>query len=186
MSEFVRELERVYPTTIRSLRRAACEELIFEFEGFLDAELAGVNEPARWLPLYLKSREVPPLILQASEWEWAHFICQAVDFGRRPLDAGQIHYNSSMQFIELHNRVPELDKDRGLYGIFRSKNGIQHRFFPLAEALILESLHEDRKFSKTQLAEYAAFEAESWPGLKGINWSQLIDEMIAAGVLVEN
>lgn len=183
MSDFVRELERVYPTTVLSLRRAACEDLIVQFESFLDTELAGVNEPARWLPLYLKTRAVPPVILQASEWEWAHFICQAVDFGRRPLDPDQVHINSSMQFIELHDRVPDLGKEPGLYGIFRTRSGVQHRFFPLAEALIMESLHEDRKFTKQQLAEYAAMEAEEWPGLRGVPWSEVIDDMIRAGVL---
>lgn len=65
MTDFVRELERVYPATVKSLRRADQEDLIHQFENFLMEDLSGVSEPARWLPLFLKTRAVPGKILQA-------------------------------------------------------------------------------------------------------------------------
>ena len=37
--------------------------------------------------------------------------------------------------------------------------------------------------TRAQLAEYAAMEAEEWPGLRGIPWSEVIDDMVRAGVL---
>jgi len=185
MSDFVRELERVYPTTVRSLRRADQEDLIHQFENFLLEDLSGVSEPARWLPLYLKTRSVPGRILQASEWEWAHFVCQIVDYGKRPLDPGQIHINVSMQFIELHEAVPDLKRDPGLYGIYVVSSRVFSKQFSLAEALILETLHEDRKYSRGQLVECAQFEAEGWSQLRNTNWEQLIEEMTRVGVLVE-
>lgn len=185
MSDFVRELERVYPATVKSLRRADQEDLIHQFESFLREDLSGVSEPARWLPLYLKTRSVPGKILQASEWEWAHFVCQIVDYGRRPLDAGQVHINASMQFIELHESVPDLRRDPGLYGIFVFAGRVHSRQFALGEALLLETLHEDRKFSRAQLIEVARLEAESWPQLRATDWDALITELIQAGVLTE-
>lgn len=185
MSDFVSELERVYPATVRSLRRADQEDLIHQFENFLMEDLSGVSEPARWLPLFLKTRAVPGKILQASEWEWAHFVCQIVDYGRRPLDPGQIHINVSMQFIELHEAVPDLRRDPGLYGIFVFGTRVHSRQFALAEALLLETLHEDRKYTRAQLIEAAKIEAESWPQLRATDWEGLIQEMSAAGVLTE-
>jgi hypothetical protein len=185
MSDFVSELERVYPTTVRSLRRADQEDLIHQFENFLLEDLSGVQEPARWLPLFLKTRSVPGRILQASEWEWAHFVCQVVDYGKRPLDPGQIHINVSMQFIELHEVVPDLRRDPGLYGIYMLGSRVYSRQFSLAEALILETLHEDRKFSKSQLIEAAKSEAESWPQLRPTDWQALLEELAKVGVLIE-
>lgn len=185
MSDFVRELERVYPTTVRSLRRADQEDLIHQFENFLQEDLSGVTEPARWLPLFLKTRAVPGMILQASEWEWAHFVCQVVDYGRRPLEKDQIHINISMQFIELHEAVPELRRDPGLYGIYCLNSRVYSKQFSLAEALVLESLHEDRKFNREQLIEFCKMEAEAWPQLKHTDWTFLLQEMCRIGVLVE-
>lgn len=185
MSDFVRELERVYPTTLRSLRRADQDDLIHQFETFLQEDLSGVSEPARWLPLFLKTREVPSLILQASEWEWAHFVCQIIDFGRRPLDEEQIHYNPSMQFIELHAPVPDLNREPGLYGIYRMNSKVYARQFCLGQALILESLHEDRKFNRAQLIRFVEEEAQAWPNLRDSDWDVLIDEMLECGALVE-
>ncbi|MBX3019193.1 MAG: hypothetical protein KF767_15005 [Bdellovibrionaceae bacterium] len=186
MTDFVRELERVYPATVKSLRRADQEDLIHQFENFLMEDLSGVSEPARWLPLFLKTRAVPGKILQASEWEWAHFVCQIVDYGRRPLDPGQIHINPSMQFIELHESVPDLRRDSGLYGIFVFGNRVHSRQFALGEALLLETLHEDRKFSRSQLIEAARIEAQSWPQLQAVDWDSLLNEMTVAGVLTES
>lgn len=184
MSDFVRELERVYPTTVRSLRRADQDDLIHQFESFLLEDLSGVSDPARWLPLFLKTRSVPGLILKSSEWEWAHFVCQVVDYGRRPLDVGQVHYHPSMQFIELHESVPDLKLDAGLYGIYCAQNKVYSRQFSLAEALVLETLHEDRKFSHEQLITWVKLEAESWPKLKDTDWQALVTELTRVGVLV--
>lgn len=185
MSDFVRELERVYPTTVKSLRRADQEDLIHQFESFLSEDLAGVSEPARWLPLFLKTRSVPGLILQASEWEWAHFVCQVVDYGRRPLDLEQIHFHPSMQFIELHDMVPDLRREPGLYGIYFHAGRVLSRQFALTEALILESLHEPRKFSRKSLIEFVEEASLKWPQMSGVNWLQLIQELVQVGVLVE-
>ena len=185
MSDFVSELERVYPTTVRSLRRADQEDLIHQFENFLQVDLSGVAEPARWLPLYLKSRSVPGRILQASEWEWAHFVCQVVDYGKRPLDIGQIHINVSMQFIELHETVPDLQRDPGLYGIYAMSSRVYSKQISLAEALLLETLHEDRKFTREQLIGFAELEAEAWPQLKNTNWVDVVTELVRIGVLIE-
>ena len=179
-------LHHVFPKTIEIL----CEKkIIYLQEQFFKTlrEQLLVNtegDVSRWFPVFLKFQGVRPEILEVAEFEYLRHFALELEDTKLKLDPGQVGLNPSAQFVELHYHQIKLNRSSGLYCFFKKNNSLEEFKLNLSQALVIDLIHEERKFSLDQLALQAATH-KMGGSLNLQSWKNIICEMLAMGLLLD-
>lgn len=97
-------------------------------------------------------------LISLVHWEWVHAWVQVQPFSFDYLgEQDVVEINPSLQTVILAEDIPSLERKKGLYGVWYSSIDKKIVSSPLSliQALFLDLLNEDRKYSKNQLQEMA-------------------------------
>lgn len=125
-------------------------------------------------------------IVDLAYWEWVHAWLEMQPFDLNvKAEAGIITVNPTLQIVPLLERNNVLDKEQGMYSFVFSpkKNEVVEKPLSAAEALLLDLLQEDRKFSQGQLVEMALISEEANVQLSKETWQDTVQAMLAAEIL---
>lgn len=178
------QLHSVFPKTIEILQEKRISYLKEQFGKTLKEELllAAAYDQSRWFPVFLKFQGVRPEILEVAEFEYLRHSAKDSHQGLTKSEIGEVKLNSSLQFAELHFDQPRLGRTRGLYCFFKNSKGFFEFQMGILQALIVDLLHEERKYSLDQLADVASqHKMGSSQGKE--EWVQIIHEMVQLGIL---
>lgn len=178
------ELNRIYPRTLDSLKKERLDSMVGEFKRFCLNDLSDTTDIPRWLPVFLKAQGAPAALTEICHWEWLHFSCRHLDWGSSKLDPGQIGIAPGVQIMNIDKAAERLSVSRGLHVIYQTGTSAQARPLTAAEAICLDILNEDRKFTFLQLREFVKFEGENIAELKGTDWEKVIHQLKEEGILV--
>lgn len=144
-------------------------EILRNFEeAFGDEDL---SDQVLRLPAFLKTRGVRLALLEVSQWECLHWQCKNLEWGQTKLDRDQIGFVPGVQFqvITDPEAAEALEVRFGLHAIFARENKAVHRAIEKAEALLLDALREERKFTRAQVIEFMKAQDVTQ------NWSTLLE-----------
>lgn len=195
-------MRNVFPHTLDVLQRQGNIILTEHFSVELTrwGSVLGDQSWAHWFPAFLKLQAVPSQILELAEFEYLRDLVERQDFGRARLDPGQVGLVAGAQFVFLSVAQPLLGKAPGLYCLFRSavapvafhsvdqtwakenpKNSAVELLLRPQDAVLIDLLHEPRKFNRQQLVDQAELEGVA-PRESLI---EARDHLLSSGLLVE-
>jgi len=145
--------------------------------------LSNEKDCSRWFPVFLKFQGVRPEVLEVAEFEYLRHLVRGWENGALILDEGQLRINPSVQFVELHHFQPKLHRESGLYCFFQVEDDLCEYRLNLKQALIIDLLQDERKYSLEQLALQAiGHRMGASQNLQA--WKDTILEMLDLGILV--
>lgn len=170
-----------FSKTIEALEKQGLGDLAGSFEYELQVQQLRLD--LRWFPVFLKMQNCPQRLQELAEFEYLRAQAYTIDLGRPRVEPGLLALNPHAQFIEVHENLPEIGRGPGLYCLIKSG----HRFFEmelsLPQALLLDLLREDRKYSREQLFEMADLHDVKL-GLSREQWEQTLATLIDREVIV--
>ncbi len=125
-------------------------------------------------------------IVDLAYWEWVHAWLEMQPFDLNiKSEPGIVVLNPTLQIVPLleHNAV--LGKEQGMYSfVFSPKeNRVIEKPLVATEALLLDLLQEDRKYSQSQLVDMALLSEDINAQLSKADWEKTVDAMLAAEIL---
>jgi hypothetical protein len=178
-------LNSIFPKTLEILHEKKISYLQDQFGKTLTEQLMlpPTADTSRWFPVFLKFQTVRQEILEVAEFEYLRHSVKTVDMGEVRTDSGQLTLNPSLQFVELHHEQPKLHRTRGLYCFFKSQERFLEFKLGIAQALLVDLLQEDRKYSPDQLVRMAL--THKLGGSRSSEaWKKVIEEMLQLGILI--
>lgn len=125
-------------------------------------------------------------ILELAHWEWVQAWIEIQPFdGESVAEPGVLSLNPSLQIVTLSRANPVLKRDKGMYAfVYNSVNSIVgERPLDLIEALFIDLLQEDRKYSKKQLLEMASLSLKATPALSSEELEKKFLSLVADDIL---
>ncbi|MBX2996746.1 MAG: hypothetical protein KF681_18150 [Bdellovibrionaceae bacterium] len=181
MTSTQRTWRGAFPKTIEALGKQNLSAMIESFE--FELEVQQLRLDLRWFPVFLKMQNCPRRILELAEFEYLRTQAYAMDMGRPRLDPGMIALNPQAQFVEVHEDLPEIGRGPGLYCLVKSGARFFEMELSLAQALLLDLLREDRKYSSQQLFDMAEIH-EVKLGLSRDQWASTLQTLLDRDVVV--
>jgi hypothetical protein len=175
----------IFPKTIELLHERRIAYLQSQFHKALveDLMIANSSDQSRWFPVFLKFQGIRKEILEVAEFEYLQNLVKVQDHGKKKTDEGQVHLNPSAQFVELHHDQPKLGRKSGLYCFFKKNDHFYEFKMEIPHALVVDLIHEGRKYSKNQLSEMSKHHVMgSHRSVE--DWLETIEEMICVGILI--
>ncbi|MFS4459750.1 hypothetical protein [Bdellovibrio sp. HCB2-146] len=120
-------------------------------------------------------------IQEVGQWEWIQAWLETQAFETTGLgDSGTVVVNPSLQYVNLENAVPALNRDAGLYAFIYSetKNRIVESKLDAHDAEAIDFLNEDRKFTQDQLIEMLVTNSENRQSLTREEWKNKVAALI--------
>ncbi len=181
----VSALNTVFPKTIEILHEKKISYLQEQYKKTLQQQLmlSETADTSRWFPVFLKFQGIRPEILEVAEFEYLRHLVSGFDSDVVELKEGLLCLNSSAQFVELHHCQPKLNRDSGLYCFFKKQNELIEFKLNICQALVIDLLQEDRRFSLEQLSLQAT--THKMGKLQSLaKWKETIFQMVQVGLLV--
>ncbi len=178
-----KELSRIFPQTLESLRVQKMESVVTDFNRFCVDDLNHSRDVSGWFPVFLKAHGYAPELTEICHYEWLKFSCLSMDWGETKLDQGQLGLAPGVQFINLEKAAKRLSHQPGPVVIFAKNGQAQARSLLASEALCLDVLSEDRKFNKTQLVDFLKMEGKNVPSLQKTDWDKVVQQLIEEKIL---
>jgi hypothetical protein len=180
------ELKVVFPKTLEILGESKLSHITEEFFTELKDQVSSVlmSNDSRWFPVFLKMRGLSDEILEVAEFEYLRYLVRTQDFGKLKNENGTIKLNPSIQFIHLKRAQPKIQRQVGLYCFFKTNASFYELQLALDQALILDLMQEERKYSFDQLMEMALLNSHGVQRSKE-QWRATIAELIHLGVLID-
>ena len=177
-------LRSVFPKTLELLEEKRIAYLREQFGKTLkdDLMITLTVDTSRWFPVFLKFQGVRSDVLEVAEFEYLRHTVKTVNMGKTKADPEEIKINPSIQFIELHHDQPKLSRTTGLYCFFKMGEAFCEFKLGISEALILDLLHQERKYNFAQLA-LAAIEHKQGMARPLGEWENTISDMLRIGIL---
>lgn len=190
-------MRTIFPKTLELLQDNSFVHIPEQFGRTVREELAlpPAEDSSRWFPVFLKVRLVPQKILEVAEFEYLRHLVLSESFIEPKPMAGNaapapevsldltVSLNASLQFVELHHSQRKLSRDSGLYCFFKCQGRFMEYQLGLAQALLVDLLHEERSYTARQLAE-SANQHPLGVAIPGAEWQEKISELIRLGILV--
>lgn len=127
-------------------------------------------------------------LLEVAQWEWIQAWLEVQPLDLPKCDSQVVFLNPSFHAVTLVEDNSWLQRERGVYGfVYSEKRGaIVEKKLDVAEALLLDLLQEDRKFTKRQMLDMADLSGESVTQLSSQDWENkflflLKDDIIGVG-----
>lgn len=178
------ELKRIFPQTLKSLREQKLDSVLTDFSRFCTNDLTHTSDAKGWLPVFLKAQGLSVEVAEICHFEWLQFCCVSQDWGMPKLDQGQIGVLPGLQFINLDKSAKSLSHPPGPVVIYSDNGKAKSRPLAAAEALLLDVLSEDRKFTQKQLIEFLQMEGKEIPSLQKTDWETLITKLLEEKLLI--
>lgn len=174
--------QNAFPKTLEALDKQGLSSYVQGFE----FELKSLNLSAdlRWFPVFLKMQNCPRRLLELAEFEYLRAQVYQFDYGPIKLDVNLVGLNPHAQFIEVNEDLPELGRAPGLYCLVKAGARFFEMELSLPQALILDLLKEDRKYSIDQLIDMAVIHQVKL-GLSKEAWMSTISSLIERGVILK-
>lgn len=173
--------QSAFPKTIEALEKQGLATYVHSFE--FELQVQQLRLDLRWFPVFLKMQNAPRRLLELAEFEYLRSLVYSSDFGRPVLDAGLLGLNPSAQFLEVHQPLPEINRGPGLYCLVKDGSRFFEMELSLAQALLLDLLREDRKYSLDQLLDQAELH-EVKLRLSREDWQRTLGTLLERGVIV--
>ncbi len=181
----VSSLNIVFPKTIEILHEKKISYLQEQFRKTLHEQIlvSTDSDIPRWFPVFLKFQGIRPEILEVAEFEYLRHLVIQQEAAALRMDHGQLGLNSTLQFVELHHAQPKLNRERGLYCFFKKQEQLIEYKLSIQQALVVDLLHDERKYSLEQLALHAA--THEMGRIQSLQkWKETVFEMLQLGILV--
>ncbi|QDK37639.1 hypothetical protein [Bdellovibrio sp. NC01] len=181
--------QRVFPKTAQTLGLAAAKVrdsylAEMEWSSWL------LQDHWRYFVGYLRQRfPQQKELVDLAYWEWVQAWLEVQPFDLHTnLEKGILTVNPSLQIVPLLENNSILGKMKGMYAFVYSEKQEQVLEKPLtaAQALLLDLLQEDRKFSTEQLVEMASISEELQPNLNKTQWAEVVTDMLNSEILFQN
>ena len=170
-----------FTKTIEALAKQGLGDLVGSFE--YELEVQQLRLDLRWFPVFLKMQNCPRRVQELAEFEYLRAQAYAMDMGPPRLDPGLITLNPQAQFVEVHEDLYEIGRGPGLYCMVKSGSRFFEMELSLQQALLLDLLREDRKYSREQLFDMAEIH-EVKLGLSREQWAATLQTLLDRDVVV--
>jgi hypothetical protein len=170
-----------FSKTLEALEKQGLGSLIRSFE--FELQFQQLRLDLRWFPVFLKMQNCPRRLLELAEFEFLRSQVYTNEMGRPRLEPGLLALNPSAQFLEVHEPLPEIGRGPGLYCLVKEGGRFFEMELSLAQALLLDLLREDRKYSPEQLLQQAELH-EVKLGLTREEWQRTLSSLIERGVII--
>lgn len=170
-----------FSKTIETLERQGYGALTESFE--YEMQFQQLRLDLRWFPVFLKMQNCPQRLLELAEFEYLRAQVYSSDMGRPRTEPGLVALNPSAQFMEVHEALPELGREPGLYCLVKDGARFFEMELSLPQALLLDLLREDRKFTPEQLVAQAEIHPVKLP-LGREDWIRTLETLIERGVVL--
>lgn len=163
---------RLFPKTNQILGFAAvrvCDQYLQE----LDRNSWLLQDHWRYFVGFLRQKfPQNKSLLEVAQWEWVQAWLEVQPLDVLRSDPQVVLLNSSFHAVTLAEDNSWLERERGVYGFVYSerKAAIVEKKIGVAEALLLDLLQEDRKYTKRQLLEMVELSSESVTQLTSQEW----------------
>lgn len=171
-----------FSKTIEALHKHGLESYVSGFE--YELHFHQLRLDLRWFPVFLKMQNCPARLLSLAEFEYLRAQVYGTEMGAPRIDQGLLALNPSAQFMEVHESLPELGRGPGLYCMVRANGRFFEMELSLPQALLLDLLREDRKFTREQLLKQAEIHEVRLP-LSREEWSRTLTTLIERGVIAQ-
>lgn len=185
-----------FPLCSEFIRSHGLDMLLKEFFKFLDKEDLSPFE--RWWPLFIKdnqnkrwtdNKDVDTLF-EIAQVEFYKIWALEIDLGAN-VSKDLIQINSSFQTVFIDRSTKEVGLERGLYGIYKNpRQEDPHAEVVLlseADALMIDALSEDRKFTEVQLEEWMKHSHNDFKfTTKSPSWKLVLTDLISKGILIQS
>lgn len=195
-SSLEKKFSQRFPLCADFIKSKHLELLFKEFTEFIKEESLSPFE--RWWPLFLKENQNNvwannkdvDLLCEVAQYEFYQIWAGEIDLGANS-SRDLIQINSTFQYVFIDKASELLSLSQGLYGIFKKPNQDMHPVQVLklneAQALMLDTLGEDRTFTEEQLAQwmdsnYGAFQFQD----KNKTWRAVLTDLISKGILIQS
>ncbi len=130
----------------------------------LSAEHNLKDEDLRYFAGFVRQKSGHKLISEVARWEGALCLLKTLEleFVVRG-DEGTVFLAPSLQTFPLTVGAEVLNKKPGLYGIIKQGSQVCDQLLGPFEALLIDLVQEDRKFTPEQLLQMAEFEGRELP-----------------------
>lgn len=159
------KLQSIFPKTLAALSSEGLGRMSSEFSVELYNLVGGpIDQDANWthwFPAYLKVQKVKAPFLELAEFEYLKHLVIHQNMGRPKLDVGQVQLQPGVQFVFLSQHQSAINKAPGLYCIYLKNKTAEDMLLNQAHALIIDTLHEPRKFNREQLISACELEQPS-------------------------
>ena len=170
-----------FPKTIETLQRLGFASLVHSFE--YELQFQQLRLDLRWFPVFLKMQNCPARLLELAEFEYLRAYVYSNDLGTPRVDAGLLALNPGAQFMEVNQNLPEINRERGLYCFIKEGSRFFEMQLSLAQALLLDLLREDRKYTVDQLLDQAELHQVKLP-LTREEWRRTLASLEEKAVIV--
>jgi hypothetical protein len=179
------QLQAIFPKTLELLDESNSLHLREQFgvTATRDLLILSDKDQSRWFPVFLKLQGTRQQILEVAEFEYLKHTVRSLDFCDPIDEAGIIKLNPSVQFVELHYDQPKLGRLSGLYCFFKKTGGFFEFQLGIRQALVLDILQQERKYTVPQLIDMARLH-KMGAGHSIEEWKDIVEDMISIGLLV--
>lgn len=175
--------QSIYPLTVQSLQTLGQSGLIFDFDQ--DYTESDLDQKVSHFPMYLKSKNVPAFVLEIVQFECAMDTVTRLDLGSKTIEKNCMQISEQMQIVSVQLSHETLNLVHpGLFAVVNVGGEVRAIRLGVAQALILDLLKEDRKFSRKQLLEMAEI-FDPRVSLTSAEWKQVVDELVGAQILID-
>lgn len=189
LEEQKKTFQRLFPRTAKTLGLAA-GKVRDSYLAEMEWSSWLLQDHWRYFVGYLRQRFTQQKeLVDLAYWEWVQSWLEIQPFDLRAhSEKGIVTVNPSLQIVPLLENNSILQKMKGMYAFVYSNR--QHEVLekPLtaAQALLLDLLNEDRKFTSEQLIEMASISEELQPGLTKVQWAEVVADMVSSEILFLN
>lgn len=180
------DFKKHFPETLQHLATLgpafAPEQILATYNKVLPWQGPLISDHFRFIPRFLQSALKSEIASLTSEREWLRAYVSFTDFGRPRREEGILILNPSLQVFSVKRDVADLSE--GLFVFFADPATDVVREYKLdaMEAELLDALHEDRKFSATQLAAYVADGSPDGESAGG--WTKKLSNLLQQGIIL--
>ena len=175
--------QSAFPKTIETLIKQGLGKIVEGFEYELNFQQLRLD--LRWFPVFLKMQNCPARILELAEFEYLRAQVKTQDLGRPRLEEGLLAVNPSAQFMEVRHHLPEINRAPGLFCLVKEGGRSFEMELSLPQALLLDLLREDRKYTAEQLLDQAQLHEVKIP-LSLQEWRQTLMSLLETGVILQS
>jgi hypothetical protein len=170
-----------FSKTIEALTKSGLARFVDGFEYEIKAN--NLSADLRWFPVFLKMQSAPARLLEMAEFEYLRCQAFSADFGLPVLEYGVLALNPSAQFLEVRHQLSELQREPGLYCFVKSRGRFFEMQLSLEQALLLDLLHQERKYTRQQIVAEALEHPMKIKTDKS-EWDQILASLIERGVVM--
>lgn len=180
--------EKYFPLTCEVLgtRKKNLQDEYLKQMGFSSKQHQESVGDLRYFAGFVRQKNLAmPEVIETAQWEGAKYLLSTVDMDFGVIaDQGTVILNPGLQTVEVKFAEDILQRAPGLYALVRNQEIIEVRL-EAYEALLLDLVQEDRKFTPQQLLQMMDLEESSfaWPWPTPEEREKRFEKLVQQGIL---